>query len=84
MTSAQYSTSDHSRPVKIDGRVADVWDFTRNGTAIGTIIETPDGYRGELTPPHWFIGTELPFRQAVIDQLTRAAQSSTPPATEEP
>jgi hypothetical protein len=76
---ARYSTSN-GYPVKVGlGYRSGVWDFTRDGVVIGRITETTDGYVGVLYGPNGpkgvpaFTGCELPFRQSVIDQLTKQA-----------
>lgn len=72
---AKYSVSGHTRPLRVGPRFVNSWEFFRNGVAVGRIIETEHGYRGEFSTPR--TGTvpirEQKFRQSVIDRMTKYA-----------
>jgi hypothetical protein len=67
------------RPMGIGYGLMPTWGLSSEGTRIGTVWETERGYAGQITGTN-AEGTEknyecpeLPFRQAVVDQLGKKA-----------
>lgn len=55
------------------------WGLSADGTRLGTVWETPDGYAGHIEGTNaagearQYTCPEMPFRQAVIDRLGEMA-----------